>query len=42
LSPDRRYYYELSFEVEITVQSSLEYSLLVEGVRYGSVTAKYT
>jgi hypothetical protein len=35
-------YYELIFEVQICVQSSLEYSFWVEGVRYGSVIAKYT
>lgn len=40
-APGGRVYTTLSFQVEISVQSSLEYSLLVEGVRYGSVTAKY-
>ncbi|KAI8935133.1 hypothetical protein NX059_007727 [Plenodomus lindquistii] len=34
-------FYELSFSVEIAVQSSLEYSFLVNGTRYGSVTATY-
>ncbi|KAF2830509.1 actin-like ATPase domain-containing protein [Ophiobolus disseminans] len=42
VSPTGRHYFQLCFEVEISVQSSLEYSLLVQGVRYGSVTAKYT
>lgn len=40
-SPDGRRYYTLSYRVEISVQSSLEFSLVVKGVRYGSVTAKY-
>jgi hypothetical protein len=35
-------YYMLTFEVEISVQSALEYSLVVKGVKYGSVTATYT
>ncbi|KAH7396593.1 Hsp70 family protein [Phaeosphaeria sp. MPI-PUGE-AT-0046c] len=39
---DGRRYYSLGFEVEISVQSSLEFSFVVDGVRYGSVTAKYT
>ncbi|KAL1801372.1 hypothetical protein ACET3X_001714 [Alternaria dauci] len=34
-------HYTLSFQVAISVQSSLEYSVLVNGIRYGSVTAKY-
>jgi hypothetical protein len=41
VSPDGELYHQLRFEVEISVQSSLEFSLLVQGVRYGSVTAKY-
>ncbi|KAH3949858.1 hypothetical protein HBH53_083220 [Parastagonospora nodorum] len=40
-APGGRVYTTLSIEIQISVQSSLEYSLLVEGVRYGSVTAKY-
>jgi hypothetical protein len=34
-------YHSLSFEVEISVQSSLEFSVSVKGKKYGSVTAKY-
>ena len=41
-SPSGGIYYTLDFRVEITVQSSLEFSLLVNGVRYGAVTANYT
>jgi hypothetical protein len=40
-SPTGGFYYSLRFQVEISVHSSLEYSLLVDGVRYGSVVAKY-
>ncbi|KAF1944795.1 actin-like ATPase domain-containing protein [Clathrospora elynae] len=36
-----RVYYTLNFSVEMAIQSSLEFSLLVKGVRYGSVTANY-
>jgi hypothetical protein len=35
-------YYFIEFHVELSVTSSLEYSLSVEGARYGSVTASYT
>lgn len=41
-SPDGRTFHCLDFDLEISVQSSLQYSLLVDGVRYGSVSAKYT
>ncbi|KAF1833755.1 hypothetical protein BDW02DRAFT_589443 [Decorospora gaudefroyi] len=42
VSPDgSTSYYRLDFKVEISVQSSLEFSLLVNGVRYGAVTADY-
>jgi hypothetical protein len=40
-SPSNGIYYSLSFQVEMTIQSSLEFSLLVNGVRYGAVTANY-
>jgi len=40
-SPEGKLYHKLSFEVAISAQSSLEYSLLVNGKTYGSVTAKY-
>ena len=35
-------YYRLTYTVEISVQSALEFSLSVNGTRYGSVTARYT
>lgn len=35
-------YYELEFDVEICIQSALEFSMSVNGKKYGSVTAKYT
>jgi len=41
MSPVHGLYYSLSFRVEMTIQSSLEFSLLVNGVRYGAVTANY-
>lgn len=41
-SPSGTMFLEIGFEVEISLQSALEYSFLVNGVRYGSVTAKYT
>lgn len=40
-SPTGRPYCALDFSVEISIQSALEYSLSVNGVRYGSVTANY-
>ena len=40
-SPAGQPYYRLMFEVEIAVQSSLHYSLLVSGKKYASVTATY-
>jgi hypothetical protein len=40
-SPSNGIYYLLFFQVEMTIQSSLEFSLLVNGVRYGAVTANY-
>lgn len=36
-----RLYYTLDYEVELSVQSSLEFCLLVDGIRYGGVEAKY-
>ena len=35
-------YHRLSFQIEISIQSVLEFSLWVKGVQYGSVTATYT
>ncbi|KAI2482515.1 Hsp70 family protein [Pyrenophora tritici-repentis] len=35
------FYSTLHYQVEMTIQSSLEFSLLVSGVRYGAVTANY-
>jgi hypothetical protein len=40
-SPSGGTYYTLHFQVEMTIQSSLEFCLLVNGVRYGAVTANY-
>jgi hypothetical protein len=40
-SPSGGIYYTLRFQVEMTIQSSLEFRLLVNGVRYGAVTANY-
>ncbi|KAJ4295219.1 hypothetical protein N0V90_007230 [Kalmusia sp. IMI 367209] len=34
-------FYELNYEIHISVQSSLEYSFWVDGKRYGSVKAEY-
>jgi hypothetical protein len=42
ISPSGIPYYELAFHVEISVQSALEFSVSVDGKRYGSVTAQYT
>jgi len=41
-SPSGFPYYKLSFQIEISIQSLLEFSLSVKGVQYGSVTATYT
>lgn len=40
-SPDGRPYHYLGFEIQITIQNSLEFSLSVRGEKYGSVTARY-
>jgi hypothetical protein len=40
-SPAGRLYYKIEYEVAISVQSSLEYTLLVNGEKLGSVTARY-
>jgi hypothetical protein len=40
-SPSGARYQILSFDVKIAVQSALEFSMSVNGVEYGSVTAKY-
>ncbi|KAF1969591.1 hypothetical protein BU23DRAFT_591586 [Bimuria novae-zelandiae CBS 107.79] len=41
ISPSGRRYRVLDFTVEISIQSALEYSLSVNGTKYGSVTANY-
>jgi len=41
-SPCGNPYHRLVFLIEISVQSLLEFSLSVNGVQYGSVTATYT
>jgi hypothetical protein len=40
-SPCGRKYYELSFFVEISAQSSLEFFLTIDGKKYGSLSANY-
>jgi hypothetical protein len=40
-SPDKRQYHQISFDVEISIQSALEFSCSVKGKKIGSVTAKY-
>ncbi|CAI6322173.1 unnamed protein product [Periconia digitata] len=40
-SPTGRTYLDLDFDIEISVQSALEFSLSVNGIRYGSVKADY-
>jgi hypothetical protein len=42
LSPHGEAYHRLVFDVEISVQSVLEFSVSIKGTRYGSVTATYT
>ncbi|RAR06959.1 hsp70 family protein [Stemphylium lycopersici] len=42
LSPQGSFFYVLDLRVEMCIQSSLEFSLLVNGVRYGAVTANYS
>lgn len=34
-------YYRLDYEVEISIQTCLEFSLSVNGKKYGSVSANY-
>ncbi|KAJ4361459.1 hypothetical protein N0V95_001876 [Ascochyta clinopodiicola] len=41
-NPSGALYYEIEFDVEIAVQSALEFSMSINGKKYGSVTAKYT
>jgi hypothetical protein len=36
-----RTYFRIDYEVQFSVQSSLEFSMSVKGKRYGSVTASY-
>ena len=40
-SPTGALYHKLSFSIEISVQSSLEYSLSVAGEKYATLTATY-
>lgn len=35
-------YYDVEFDIEISATSSLEYSVSIDGTRYGGVTASYT
>ena len=41
-NPKGELYYEFDFNVELVIQSALDFFMTVEGKRYGSVTAKYT
>ncbi|KAF1911224.1 hypothetical protein BDU57DRAFT_485781 [Ampelomyces quisqualis] len=41
INPAGKEYYVLRFDVKIAIQSSLEFSLVVNGKEYGSVVAKY-
>lgn len=40
-SPAGSTYYELSYNLEIAVQSALQFSLAVDGKKYGSITTAY-
>jgi hypothetical protein len=40
-SPSGLLYYLLDFQIEITIQSALEFSLNVDGKKYGAITATY-
>lgn len=40
-SLDGSTYYELSYYLEIAVQSTLQFSLVVDGKKYGSITTAY-
>jgi hypothetical protein len=40
-SPTGRPYYRIEYDVEISVQSSLEFSVSSKGKKYGTVTASY-
>lgn len=40
-SPSNRIYHNLSYSLEISVQSQLEFSLRVNSTSYGSVKAAY-
>lgn len=40
-SPGGGLYHRLNYDVEISLQSSLEFSLTIDGVKYGSLTATY-
>lgn len=40
-SPSGIPYHRLTFAVEIIVESTIEYSFTVNGIKYGSVNAKY-
>lgn len=40
-SPSGKAYFTLAFELGILVQSAMEFSMSVNGIKYGSVTAKY-
>jgi hypothetical protein len=40
-TPQGRPYKRLDYDVEMSLQSSLEFSVSVKGKKYGAVTAKY-
>jgi hypothetical protein len=41
LSPTGRRYYRLDFNVEISAQSSLEFSMTINSKKYASLTASF-
>jgi hypothetical protein len=36
-----RRYHRISYDVEISIQSALEFSFTINGKKYGSITAEY-
>jgi hypothetical protein len=41
ISSSGRLYHTINYDIEISIQSSLEFSLVVEGKKYGSMTVNY-
>jgi hypothetical protein len=40
-SPAGRRYHKIHFDLEISIQSALEFSLTINGKKYAAVTAEY-